>query len=1452
MVENTLNQSRPSYFRNPFEYPQRIKPGFDDYQYYDRATKSYRYGPTFGQTLQAQIAYAYDPLYERAKLFFDEKAQKVDENFNPTEMPDYERYVDFSDTLNKANNEYHYKKIITNIQDSFERRRILMDSSLVSQLAAGFFDPINFVALPFGGPAFGIGRSALRVGLGTASLQAGAEALRHPFDPLSTPTEVAFNIFGAGVAGGILGGLISIPMSRRAVAENQLVTNIKETSDRFRGSSTVDSKNINMVTKEYNDILNIKIPEEIKNKDAGWLKQQKDLLIKDIERLEKRQKETEGYLKKLTEVAKITAFDRLRPRDVPKNIKIKLKELSVTKKDLEESIDLSNPDGKFTKQINEIKKIDGEITYLKKQAVDQVIDQQSFFLRGDDESPENFFEKQITPLKQELNYVEIADFQKKIAFEKGEDLSVITPRIGGKALAKITNFGPLKAILNKPNNRLIKLYGLKLGMDQGLLLETHVKKVAAKLGDENDTGSVFLDAKPHQGEVIALYKELSDLWVKGSGNFTLGYNATNAARKVKNIMPFGNKEELFEEFLDRIGNKYISKSKDLTREESKAVELVRKFFERWDGRLQETGILGNLHEMKVRAAQFKDKISKTENSIDELLNKIAVTVSRTANYASSNTTKKKQILDSLEEQFKTRGLTEKQQALRDNILEFIESSEGKNQAKINKTANTKAFKEELDLLNKIIKQYNLSDEAMEFIGMDRSDIVRMPISEIRNAAKKNKIPFKETDSILQIRDKLRRAYDKKRKNTVDLRRLQPENFETYFENLLPLLGDKLRGAFVGKTRAISYYRQKLLENEAGIKAAENKIRNIKGEILDEVFFPRYWNKDYIRANRAKLAGILKKWIQEPNIKEDGSLDFPNARVWTEDTAIDEFTGLEQTRWNQKELSIDDIEVDARVENIIDSILGENDFANPDNTYFGAGKSKHLKHRKLDIPNELVAEFIETDVAKVMFAYVQRTAPMYEFKKKFGLKDIDEVLIDIEEAGQRVGQSTKSIQEDVMNFKHLYDRIVGTLIKNPDRLDNKMALILRRAAETNFLGSAGLAALSEPSKILMEHETKVFFKSMFDMIDSNLKNISRKDVDLSGEANDTVLGSLHMRQVSEEVGNPLRNGIWDKARDVFYALNGLGPITNTFKFWDSIARSHKIIDLSVKISKKQKITDQDAQFMAQAGITDDLAIRIAKQPFQKSNRDLYVGNTEKWKDQEATVAFRRALNGGVMNTILMGTPADKPILMDGIVYVRLETMRKAGFKNPVEDAQVKGYTRIESGILAMPLQFYSYAFAAVNKITLAYANGTAKNRATAAAMAMILAYMSLKIKTPEWAWDKMSYSDKFARSFDQSGLAALYSDIYYTSMHTINAFNGPDIGLGIIGPKYRDTASEAVIGITGAAPSIGFTYAQALKEMLVGDTGAGAKDLIRALPFMRVYWWKDSVNEMTNALDAKID
>ena len=94
--------------------PRIVQPGIRYRSYYDRKTQTYRDGPTFGETFQAQFAYSYDPFYERAKLFFDNKAQEVDELFDPTKMPNYNQYKDFSDTLNKANNEYHYLSLIHN------------------------------------------------------------------------------------------------------------------------------------------------------------------------------------------------------------------------------------------------------------------------------------------------------------------------------------------------------------------------------------------------------------------------------------------------------------------------------------------------------------------------------------------------------------------------------------------------------------------------------------------------------------------------------------------------------------------------------------------------------------------------------------------------------------------------------------------------------------------------------------------------------------------------------------------------------------------------------------------------------------------------------------------------------------------------------------------------------------------------------------------------------------------------------------------------------------------------------------------------------------------------------------------------------------------------------------------------------------------------------------------
>jgi len=233
------------------------------------------------------------------------------------------------------------------------------------------------------------------------------------------------------------------------------------------------------------------------------------------------------------------------------------------------------------------------------------------------------------------------------------------------------------------------------------------------------------------------------------------------------------------------------------------------------------------------------------------------------------------------------------------------------------------------------------------------------------------------------------------------------------------------------------------------------------------------------------------------------------------------------------------------------------------------------------------------------------------------------------------------------------------------------------------------------------------------------------------------------------------------------------------------------------------------------------------------------------NEETVMQFRAALNSGVLNTIMSGTPADKPIITDGVVYIPISVASKFGMK---EHPKFKGYARIENGLMGLPFQFYSFVLANVNKTVGALAQGQIKNRAIGSATMMGLAYMSLQLRTPEYIWNDMSAQDRFARSFDMSGIMALYSDIFYTSMHTSLALGGPNITGGLISPKFKQEASvaDALTGLAGAGPSWTYDTAKGIVNFASGNYGEGGKDIVRNMPFARMWFLKDDVNQITNA------
>ena len=169
----------------------------------------------FADTIPAALGYQYLPMFEAVRNSV-KYGTEVQQGYNP--LNDVNGYEEYKHHLINAVSEDHMRDLKMQLDDNKKRRQVLADSSFWANLGAGVFDPINLVALPFGGVAATAGRQFLRTGAGVGVTQAGLEAARAPFDPLATGGEIATNIGSAFVIGGAIGTLFSIPARRRGAA----------------------------------------------------------------------------------------------------------------------------------------------------------------------------------------------------------------------------------------------------------------------------------------------------------------------------------------------------------------------------------------------------------------------------------------------------------------------------------------------------------------------------------------------------------------------------------------------------------------------------------------------------------------------------------------------------------------------------------------------------------------------------------------------------------------------------------------------------------------------------------------------------------------------------------------------------------------------------------------------------------------------------------------------------------------------------------------------------------------------------------------------------------------------------------------------------------------------------------------------------------------------------------
>lgn len=534
-------------------------------------------------------------------------------------------------------------------------------------------------------------------------------------------------------------------------------------------------------------------------------------------------------------------------------------------------------------------------------------------------------------------------------------------------------------------------------------------------------------------------------------------------------------------------------------------------------------------------------------------------------------------------------------------------------------------------------------------------------------------------------------------------------------------------------------------------------------------------------------------------------------------------------------------IEARVDDALASItkeaqLGEMQLMKP-----STSSALFTKSRKLDIPNELVFDFIETDIDKVIRTYAARFGTMHEMAAKFGEVDATDAISDamIQTAREidatDLGSAYAKIDELRGKVELLRDDTTGRIYSQEPAAMSKRrtAGLLRAWGVTTMLGGAALSAIPELARGMMAHGFSRSFGTIangaFDR--ASWGKVSKEMRELTGEGIDTVTSGTMSRFV--EQGGPTgaatsklgraAHKFTDFGNGLFFVANGLAMITDITKRMNLVFTNQFFLEdigRMVTGNAPQELVER----MASYGINMEDAIAISKQPIQQEGR-LLLANVGEWSDDALGMRYSSAVAGMVRRIIPTAGKADIPQIAKGFIKGR------------------------EFPLLTMPFQFMQYGFASTNKVALSALQGRDQSPVIGVAALIGLGYMTASIKTNDYYWEKMPAAEKFTRSVDYSGITGIFSDVN-TMVETATLGNVGLRPLMGVDPYNRDNDTLGMVAeVGGPVPG----KVSDIVRLFVDDDVSPSDisgTVRRSIPLNQLFYWKNQWRDVERSIMAK--
>ena len=431
--------------------------------------------------------------------------------------------------------------------------------------------------------------------------------------------------------------------------------------------------------------------------------------------------------------------------------------------------------------------------------------------------------------------------------------------------------------------------------------------------------------------------------------------------------------------------------------------------------------------------------------------------------------------------------------------------------------------------------------------------------------------------------------------------------------------------------------------------------------------------------------------------------------------------------------------------------------------------------------------------------------------------------------------------------HLVDRVTNRVSRNPERIDNRSATVLRNWSHLAFMGMAALPQLAEIGTLVMRHGFGKTMQSGFMKLDDDLKAVFKENASemrKAGGIMDVMMGASLSRMA--ETGIDAVHGTaperWLKtASNRYFLWNGLAAGATRLKEMDAHIRVSETVEKIHNVAEGTA-TKADLEYLDRWGISSDLAKRMAKEPIEQAETGHWMANTDAWGDEELVRHFRSAIRQGNENTVLFATAADKPTIVDGVVYIR-----KGGAVDKYAiryGAETSGdYWRLQSGLGTLPFTFWNYAIAAHNKVLVSAVDEPTANVLGGLSTMIAIGYMVGYLKTPSDRRDRMDLMEKVGMGVDQSGVMGIIPQAHSLLQGSAIAATGRNPS--VFGPPngYMPSKIDAAVGVMGAGPS-------AARNLVQGAAELDANRFSWGLPYRNFIGTKWAIDAMVDGTERR--